>query len=116
MAYPGSQFHSGPCYLNNPLAALPDADPEDPFAEVGAQDALFLAGITSLEGPDDGALSAVVTGSITVPFLVEFLDPSGSGAIQTWVLQASTLATGLGVQRPNDYSDPANAKVWIQVS
>ena len=115
MGYPGSQFHCGPGYLNNPLAALPVSTPDDPFALAGAQDIPFLAGITALEGAGDNALSAIVTGSITVPYLVEILDTGGSGAVQTWALLESDLATGPGAQRPNDWS-VTNNKVWIQLS
>lgn len=115
MGYAGSQFHCGPDYLDNPIAPIPVLPP-DPFAAAGAQDILFLQGITELEGVGATALSAILTGSVNVPYLVEILDPDGSGAVQVWSLQASTLATGAGIQRPNDYDSTSNAKVWIQLS
>lgn len=115
MGYAGSQFHCGPDYLNNPLVQIPVLPP-DPFAATGAQDIPFLRSITALQGVGANALSAILTGSLNVPYLVQILDPSGSGAVQVWSLQTSTLATGAGVQRPNDWASPSNTKVWIQIS
>lgn len=114
MGYAGSQFHCGPDWIDDPLAAIPVLPP-DPFAQAGAQDIPFLSTITALAGVGAECLAAILTGSVNVPYLVEILDPAGSGAIQVWALQASSLTTGAGVQRPNDWSI-ANAKVWIQLS
>lgn len=115
MGYAGSQFHCGPDYLDNPLAELPVLPPSDPFASAGPQNALFLNAITALAGVGNNALAAIVTGAVTVPYKVSILDPAGSGAIQTWVLQTSSTPTGPGAQRPNDWS-VTNNKVWILVS
>lgn len=85
------------------------------LADFGAQDIPFLRTVTQLSGADGDftALSAIPTASLSVPYTVEILI---GGNIQTWSLQSSTAATGLGVQRPNDYDDITNTKVWIIVS
>ena len=93
-----------------------DLSPLPPtLADFGAQDIPFLRSVTQLEGVDGDltALSAIPTTSLSVPYTVEILL---GGNIQTWTLQNSTLATGLGAQRPNDYDDITNTKVWIIVS
>lgn len=89
--------------------------PPDPFISAGPQDALFLSAITVLSGAGNNALSAIETGAIIVPYVVQIMATDGSGAIQTWVLQTSSLPTGPGAQRPNDFSG-TNLKVWIQVA
>ncbi len=113
MGFAGSQFHGGPGYLDDPLAQIPVLPP-DPFAAAGPQDVLFLSGITALAGVGANALSAILTGSVSVPYVVEFMAVDGSGAVQAWTLTASTDATGPGKQRPNDFDASTNAKVWIQ--
>jgi hypothetical protein len=92
------------------LAALPPT-----LADFGAQDIPFLRLVTQLEGADGDvtALSAIPTVSLSVPYAVRVFI---GGNIQTWLLQTGTDATAPGVQRPNDYSDPGNTKVWIIVS
>lgn len=115
MGFAGSQFHSGPGWIDFPLPPLPVLPP-DPFADAGAQDIPFLSAITALEGAEDNALSAIPTGSITPPYVVQILATDGSGAIQLWALITSTAATGPGYQRPNDYASPSNTKVWVQLS
>jgi hypothetical protein len=81
----------------------------------GAQSVPFLSGITQLSGVDGDvtALSAIPTESLSVNYAVEILI---GGSLQTWILQTSTAATAAGYQRPNDYSDPGNTKVWIQAA
>lgn len=113
MGYAGSQFHCGPGWIDNPLAAIPVLPP-DPFAATGAQDIPFLRNITVLQGVSANALSAILTGSINLPYLVEILDPAGSGAVQVWRAQLSSLATMAGVQRANDWASTGVA--WIQLS
>ncbi len=115
MGYAGSQFHCGPGYVNDPLAAIPVLPP-DPFADTGAQDIPFLSLITVLDGVGANALSAILTGSVNVPYMVQILATDGSGMLQQWVLIEGTFATGPGVQRPNDYDASTNARVWMLVS
>jgi hypothetical protein len=84
-----------------------------PFANFGAQGIPFLSTITQLEGSDNTALADVPTASIsTVPYTVQILI---DGALQTWVLRASSAANDPtnGLLRPNDFNATTNAKVWI---
>jgi len=93
-----------------------DVTPLPPtLADFGAQDIPFLRLVTKLEGVDGDvtALSAIPTASLSVPYAVRVYI---GGNIQTWLLQTGTDATAPGIQRPNDYSDPTNTKVWIIVA
>jgi hypothetical protein len=67
-------------------------------------------GITSLAD-----LAAVATVNLIAPALRYWVQAS-DGTSQTWQLLASTAATSEGVQRPNDYNDLTNAKVWFKAS
>lgn len=61
-------------------------------------------------------LADVVTSGASLPVILEWYDTAAS-LMRTTVLQASTAATdtSLGVQRPNDYSDPGNTVAWFQI-
>lgn len=86
-----------------------------PFANFGAQGIPFLATVTQLEGADTTALAAVPTTGIAAPYTVQVLI---GGALETWVLTASTVANdpSNGALRPNDYAATTNEKVWVQNS
>ena len=92
-----------------------DAPPAPSLNQFGAQNVPFLSLITQLVGVDGdvSALSAIPTTGLTTPYLVDVMI---GGNLQRWVLAASTAATAEGYQRPNDYADVTNEKVWIQLS
>lgn len=62
-------------------------------------------------------LAALATASAELPIYLTFWNSEvgDSGALQTWKLIAGTAATAPGIQRPNDYADGTNEKVWILV-
>jgi hypothetical protein len=61
-------------------------------------------------------LAAVETTGLTVPVLKVWVN-AADGTLKATQLRAGTDATDTanGIQRPDDYSDPGNAKVWYQV-
>ena len=79
------------------------------FSAFDAQSIPFLRTITMLAGTTTAALAAIPTVSLDLPTSVMVLI---GGALQIWVLESSTAATGIGVQRPNDYNATTNARVW----
>lgn len=82
------------------------------FSEFGAQSLPFLTTITAIPGATSNCLAAIPTTSMDTPMSVLVLI---GGAIQLWMLDVGTTATGPGAQRPNDYSASA-PKVWIQMA
>lgn len=82
------------------------------FSEFGAQSIPFLATITAIPGTAANCLAAIPTTSMDTPTTVVVLI---GGALQMWVLEAGTAATGPGSQRPNDYAAD-NHKVWTQLA
>lgn len=67
-------------------------------------------GITSLVD-----LAAVATTNLITPAIRLWI-MAADGTEQLWQLLDSTAATSEGVQRPNDFSDPTNARVWFKAS
>lgn len=59
-------------------------------------------------------LAALATVSADVPIYLTFFN-TDVGALQTWKLQAGTAATAEGIQRPTDYADGTNEKIWVLV-
>jgi hypothetical protein len=86
--------------------------PPTNFSEFDAQSIPFLRTITTIPGTAVTALAAVSTVSMDTPTTVMVLI---GGALQLWMLDAGSTATGPGVQRPADWS-ASNLKVWIQLS
>lgn len=58
-------------------------------------------------------LAAVVTTNLITPVIRIWINEA-DGTEQIWQLLDSTLPTSEGVQRPNDFNDPTNAKVWFR--
>ncbi len=87
--------------------------PPTNFAAFDAQSIPFLRTITTIAGSGANALEQISTLSLTTPTTVMILI---GGVIQLWGLEASTAATGPGVQRPADYNGTSNAKVWTILS
>ncbi len=86
--------------------------PPTNFAAFDAQCIPFLRTITAISGSGTNALEQIGTLSLPTPTTVMILI---GGALQIWVLEASTAATAAGLQRPYDYST-ANEKCWVQLS
>ncbi len=60
-------------------------------------------------------LAAIPTINLTPPVIKVWV-LEADGTTQTWRLLASTAATADGVQRPDDYASPGNAKVWFKAA
>lgn len=60
-------------------------------------------------------LAAVSTIHLTPPVIRAWIN-ADDGTEQVWRLLANTAATTDGIQRPNDYDDVTNAKVWFKAS
>lgn len=58
-------------------------------------------------------LAAVVTTNLITPVIRIWIN-AADGTEQIWQLLDSSAATNEGVQRPNDYNDLTNAKVWFR--
>ena len=83
------------------------------FSEFGGQNVSFLSTITALAGGAPNCLDTIPTASMDTPTTITIII---GGAVQMWVLEAGTDATGPGKQRPLDHAAGSNEKVWTQLS
>jgi hypothetical protein len=112
--YQGSQWHSGPGWLNDPLSGTVENFMSTVIpAGFNPQDVEFLAAISQLSGLGYNSLAAVPTVPIQTPYCVDILI---GGVPQRWFLVAGTSSGGPGIVIPNDYNAVSNTKYWIQLS
>ncbi len=70
----------------------------------------WKATITTLE-----ELAAIATTSLLTPSIVAWVDAT-SGEANVWRLLPSAAETGESIQRPDDWNELSNAKVWFRAS
>lgn len=100
MGYAGSQFHRGPGWCRDPLAA--------PITDIAVLPSGFYPSIISW-----AMLAEVVTTSMETPVLIQWWDADFDVLRETLLLPGTDATdTSLGIQRPNDYDSGTNPNVW----
>jgi hypothetical protein len=115
--YDGSQFHRGPRYYDDPLAAATSIFMNNQIpAGFGPLNPPFLTQVTQFTGTGFSSMAAVPTVSLAVPYAVDLL--IGNVPQRLFLTEAApgtSAPSGPGYVIPNDFNIATNNRYWVQL-